>query len=111
MAFRRRRQRSEKLSQERKAAYRFLLRPFRRERRSRLSIGGGRGTENFLRNALAELDPVSREILTRHFGRSQPLSAIAKEMSLHPEAVKSRLRRARKRLKQILEQGGMDHET
>ena len=67
--------------------------------------------KSFLRRALSELAPQDREILVRYYTESQPVSAIAKEMSLKPETVKSRLRRARLRLKRILEEkGDFDYE-
>lgn len=52
--------------------------------------------------ALEELGEPDGEILRRFYGREEPVAAIAAQMHLHPEAVKSRLRRGRKKLKTIL---------
>lgn len=59
-----------------------------------------------LRAALNRLDSLDRELILRRYYYNQSVPAIATETGLHPEAVKSRLRRSREKLKRILTEGG-----
>ena len=61
-----------------------------------------------IRRALAALGPEDREIFVRYYYYNETIPAIAKDMGRHPEAVKSRLRRGRAKLKEILRQEGYD---
>lgn len=72
------------------------------ERRERTRIVG------IALDALGEPD---REVFLRHYYYNQTVAEIAEEMSLHPEAVKSKLRRGRKKLKEILKNGGYVHDA
>ncbi len=58
-----------------------------------------------LRAALNRLELLDRELILRRYYYNQSVPAIAAETALHPEAVKSRLRRSREKLKRILTEG------
>jgi RNA polymerase sigma-70 factor (ECF subfamily) len=70
--------------------------------------------ETVLRNALAELPEDYRHIVVAHYHDDQGLQEIADELRVTESAVRSRLHRARSRLRAILEQSAvtgseMDH--
>jgi RNA polymerase sigma-70 factor (ECF subfamily) len=70
--------------------------------------------ETVLRNALAELPEDYRHIVVAHYHDDQGLQEIADELCVTESAVRSRLHRARSRLRAILEQSAvtsseMDH--
>lgn len=56
--------------------------------------------------SLLELEPDNREIFLRYYFYNQSVSEISAILGLTPTAVKSRLLRGRKKLKEILLQGG-----
>ena len=56
--------------------------------------------------ALEQLKKQDKEIIIRHFYYYQSLSEIAEAMSMHPEAVKSRIRRAKPKLRAFLQERG-----
>lgn len=58
--------------------------------------------------AMAVLGAEDREMLLRHYCGGESVPEIATERGLHPENVKSRLRRGREKLKKLLEKGGCD---
>ncbi len=64
-----------------------------------------------IRQAILALGWPDREVFLRYYYYNQSTSEIADEMNLNAEAVKSKLRRGRIKLKEILEQGGCDCET
>lgn len=59
-----------------------------------------------VRRALDDLEPENREIFLRYYFYNQPLAEIGEAAGLSQAAVKSRLQRGRKKLKEILTQGG-----
>lgn len=60
--------------------------------------------ENVLRTALAELPEDDRHIVVAHYHEDQGLQQIADRLRVTESAVRSRLHRARSRLREILEQ-------
>lgn len=62
-------------------------------------------------SAILALGWPDKEVFLRYYYYSQTTSEIADEMSLNVEAVKSKLRRGRAKLKEILRQGDYDYET
>ena len=60
----------------------------------------------WIRQTLKELGPPDSEIFLRYYYYEQPVRDIAEELGLKPEAVKTRLRRGREKLKTLLEKGG-----
>ena len=59
-----------------------------------------------LSQAMNRLDPESREIFQRYYYQSCTVDQIAGSMDLNPSTVKSRLRRGRQKLKDVLTEGG-----
>ena len=59
-----------------------------------------------VRRALDDLEPENRDIFLRYYFYNQPLAEIGEAAGLSQAAVKSRLQRGRKKLKEILTQGG-----
>ena len=59
----------------------------------------------FIRGAVASLGWPDREIFLRHYYYDQSVSEIAEEMELNPNTVKSKLRRGRDKLKEMIEKG------
>ncbi|MDR3209646.1 MAG: sigma-70 family RNA polymerase sigma factor [Oscillospiraceae bacterium] len=57
-------------------------------------------------SAVLSLGPPDREIFLRHYYHCQTVAVIAAELDMNVSTVKTRLRRGRERLKDILEQGG-----
>ena len=65
-----------------------------------------RDQQRLLTQAVSGLEEPDREIFVRRYYYDQSVPEIAAETGLHPEKVKSRLRRGREKLKKILEKGG-----
>ena len=63
-----------------------------------------------LEQALDRLDPESREIFQRYYYQSCTVDQIARTMGMNPSTVKSRLRRGRQKLKEVLTEGGISVE-
>ena len=61
-----------------------------------------REERKLVRRAVDQLDGENREIFLRHYWYAQSLPEIAECMNLNPSTVKTRLRRGRLRLKQLL---------
>ena len=61
-----------------------------------------REERKLVRRAVDQLDGEDREIFLRHYWYAQSLPEIAECMNLNPSTVKTRLRRGRLRLKQLL---------
>ena len=61
-----------------------------------------------LESALEALGEPEAEIFRRRFYRGESVPQIAAAMALHPENVKTRLRRGREKLKKRLEKGGFE---
>lgn len=59
----------------------------------------------FIRRAIASLGWPDREIFLRHYYYDQSVSEIGEEMELNPNTVKSKLRRGRDKLKEMIEKG------
>lgn len=62
----------------------------------------------FLQKALLGMGYPDREIFLRHYYYYQPLTQIAWEMGMNLSTVKTRLRRGREKLKDVLREGGYD---
>ena len=60
----------------------------------------------FLQKAILAMQQPEREIFIRHYYYYQPVSLIAEEMHINVSTVKTRLHRGRKKLKEILSEGG-----
>ena len=60
----------------------------------------------WIRQTLKELGPPDSEIFLRYYYYEQPVRDIAEELGLKPEAVKTRLRRGREKLRTLMEKGG-----
>lgn len=60
----------------------------------------------FLRKAVLSMQHPEREIFIRYYYYYQPVSLIAGEMHINLSTVKTKLHRGRKRLKEILSEGG-----
>lgn len=65
----------------------------------------------YIQEAVLALNAPEREIFLRYYFFYQPIATIATEMNLEPANVKTKLYRGRKRLKEILENGGYTVET
>ena len=63
-----------------------------------------------LRQALDRLDPESREMFRRYYYQGCTVEQIAQAMDKNPATVKSRLRRGRQKLKEVLTEGGISVE-
>ena len=61
---------------------------------------------SFIRRAVLAMEQPDREIFLRHYYYFQPVSQIAEEMQINSSTVKTRLRRGRSKLKDILCEGG-----
>ena len=57
-------------------------------------------------SAMRKLDKSERDILTRYYYYNQSTKVISDETKINHETVKSRLRRSRKKLKDIFDEGG-----
>lgn len=64
-----------------------------------------------LRDTIMSLPEQDGEVLIRHYYYYQQIAEIAREMNTSPSAVKVRLHRARKKLKQLLIERGYTYET
>lgn len=63
-----------------------------------------------LRRALDGLDPDSREIFRRYYYEDCTVEEISRTLGMNPSTVKSRLRRGRQKLKNVLTEGGISVE-
>jgi len=72
------------------------------------SLAAQREERMLLESALEELGEPDAEIFRRRFYRGESVPQIAAAMDLHPENVKTRLRRGREKLKKHLEKGGFE---
>lgn len=63
-----------------------------------------------IRRAILALGWPDKEVFLRFYYYNQTVSEISNEMDLNVEAVKSKLRRGREKLREILEQGGYNCE-
>lgn len=61
-----------------------------------------------LKKALLELGEPDSAIFIRYYYHEESVSSIAQRLNMHPEAVKSRLRRGRTKLKEILQEEGYE---
>lgn len=59
----------------------------------------------FIQNAILAMGWPDREIFLRYYYYDQKISEIADEMDMNAETVKSKLRRGRKKLKSLIEEG------
>lgn len=59
-----------------------------------------------VRHAMLKMEYPDREIFLRHYYYYQPLSQIADEMGMNLSTVKTRLRRGRSKLQDVLRKGG-----
>ncbi len=64
-----------------------------------------------LADAFAQFDSQDRDILIRHYYYYQSSAEIAKQTGLTKEAVKSRIRRAKPKLKEFLQERGYNYEN
>ena len=60
----------------------------------------------FIRRAVLALPHPDREIFLRHYYYCQSVSQISEEMGINPSTVKTKLRRGREKLKEIISEGG-----
>lgn len=63
--------------------------------------------EALVRRAVDRLSPRDREVFLRHYFYGQTVERISAEMDLNPSTVKTKLRRGREKLKQILTKEGL----
>ncbi|MDR2671521.1 MAG: sigma-70 family RNA polymerase sigma factor [Oscillospiraceae bacterium] len=63
-----------------------------------------------LEKAIRSMQHPDREIFLRHYYYCHPVAQIAEEMKINASTVKTRLRRGRQKLKEILSEGGFDDE-
>ena len=62
----------------------------------------------YIRRAILAMEQQDREIFLRHYYYCQPLKQISLEMEINLSTVKTRLRRGREKLKDILREGGYE---
>lgn len=60
----------------------------------------------FIQKTILALQHPEREIFIRHYYYCQPVSVIAEEMNVNLSTVKTKLRRGREKLKELLTRGG-----
>ena len=60
----------------------------------------------FIRLALAKMPYPDREIFIRHYYYYQTVETLAREMGINPSTAKTKLRRGREKLKELLLEGG-----
>ena len=60
-----------------------------------------------IRRALDGLEPENRDIFEQYYFRDRTVDEIALATSMNPSTVKSRLQRGRKKLKEVLTEGGI----
>lgn len=58
--------------------------------------------QKIVQNTLKELKPEDREIFTKYYYECMKIEEIAEELQMNPQTIKTRLRRGRETLKQIL---------
>lgn len=64
----------------------------------------------FLRAAVLAMEETDRDIFLRHYYLCQTVETIARTLDMNPSTVKTRLRRGREKLKQVLREGGYLYE-
>lgn len=67
-----------------------------------------RDAGSMLKKALAQLDPEKKELMLRYYFYGQKLTDAAKEMNISSSNAKSKLKRSRKELRDILRKEGFD---
>lgn len=67
---------------------------------------GNEEQSKVISEALGKLEPAEREVLIRYYYCDQSTKTIADETGINLETVKSRLKRGRKKLKDIFDEGG-----
>lgn len=72
------------------------------------TLASERERRRTLARAVSELGEPDGEIFVRRYYYNQSIPNIAAETGLHPENIKTRLRRGREKLKAILEKGGFE---
>ena len=65
----------------------------------------------FIKKTILALPYPDREIFLRHYYYYQPLTIISREMNINISTVKTKLRRGRKKLKEIIIEGGYEVEN
>lgn len=65
----------------------------------------------FIKKTILALPYPDREIFLRHYYYYQPLTIISREMNINISTVKTKLRRGRKKLKEIIIEGGYEVES
>lgn len=65
-----------------------------------------REQEKFIREAVLSLPEPEREIFLRHYYYCQSVSRISEETGINASTVKTKLRRGREKLKEVLRKGG-----
>lgn len=77
-----------------------------------LAAESERGEERELvRRAVDALSPQDREIFLRHYYYAQTVEEVSAAMDMNPSTVKTRLRRGREKLKEVLTRGGVLNEA
>ena len=64
-----------------------------------------------LRQAVEDLPPPDGQLVFRYYYEEEKLKDIAKDLGLSVPAAKSRLLRARRKLKEVLTRGGLANDT
>lgn len=64
----------------------------------------------FLRTAVLAMEETDRDLFLRHYYLCQTVAVIAAETGMNPSTVKTRLRRGRAKLKELLTEGGYGDE-
>lgn len=67
--------------------------------------------KTLLHRALNELDDKTRDLFLRHYFQGQSTADMAEELGINRSTIKNRLARGRKKLKEILKEGGYDVES
>ena len=67
--------------------------------------------EIFIKKTILALPYPDREIFLRHYYYYQPLMTISQEMNINISTIKTKLRRGRKKLKEIIIEGGYEVES
>lgn len=80
------------------------------DRKTPETVTEKRELARLVRQAVESLDASDREIFLRHYFYCQPISQISREMDINLSTVKTRLRRGRDKLKQILSKKGVSDE-
>ena len=65
----------------------------------------------FIKQTVLTLPHPDREIFLRHYYYCQPLTIISQEMNINISTIKTKLHRGRKKLKEIIIEGGYKVES